>query len=84
MIMYNRLKVDTTEAVFVLLKRFAYPCRFSDMVPRFAKPVPELCVICYTETRLPLVGETPYSRGNERFAGGGGYLRRKGENVGEL
>ena len=32
MIMYNRLEVDTTEAVCVVLKRFAYPCRYSDMV----------------------------------------------------
>ena len=38
-LLYNRLKVDTVEAVCVLLKRFAYPCRYSDMVPRFARPV---------------------------------------------
>ena len=29
-------------ALCILLKRFAYPCRFEDMVPR---PVPELCII---------------------------------------
>ena len=28
-----------------LLKRFAYPCRYSDMVPRFARPVPVLSMI---------------------------------------
>ena len=44
-IMYSRLKVDTIEAVCVLLKRLAYPCRYSDMVPRFARPVAEICVI---------------------------------------
>ena len=27
------------------LKRFAYPCRYSDMVPRFARPVPVLSMI---------------------------------------
>ena len=44
-IMYNRLKIDTIEAVCVLLKRLNYPCRYSDMVPRFARPVAEMCVI---------------------------------------
>ena len=29
----------------MLLKRFAYPCRYSDMVPRFARPVPVLSMI---------------------------------------
>ena len=51
LIMYNRLKVDTTEAICTLLKRFAYPCRYSDMVPRFARTIPELCVISNTVMR---------------------------------
>ena len=29
----------------VLLMRFAYPCRFADMVARFERPVPQLCMI---------------------------------------
>ena len=29
----------------MLLKRFAYPCWYSDMVPRFARPVPVLSMI---------------------------------------
>ena len=29
----------------MLLKRFAYPCRFADMVARFRRPVPQLCMI---------------------------------------
>ena len=37
---YNRLIVDGIEALCVLLKRFAYPIRYSDMCPRFARPVP--------------------------------------------
>ena len=27
------------------MKTFAYPCRYSDMIPRFARSVPELCII---------------------------------------
>ena len=42
---YNRLKVDSIEGI---LKRSAYPCRYLDMVPRFGRPVPELCVISNT------------------------------------
>ena len=41
----NGVLVDGTEALSVLLKRFAYPCRFADMVPRFGRPVPQLCMI---------------------------------------
>ena len=34
--------------------------------------------------RLPLVGEFPYSRGNEEFVGGRGNLRGKVDKMGEL
>ena len=44
-ILYNRLKVDSIEAVCILLKRLSYPCRYSDMVPRFARPAAELSAI---------------------------------------
>ena len=27
------------------LKRFTYPCRYADLVPRFGRPVPQLCMI---------------------------------------
>ena len=47
-ITYNRLNVDATEAICILLKHVAYPCRYLDMVPRFARPVPEICAICNT------------------------------------
>ena len=33
------------EGLMMLLKRFAYPCRLSDMVPRFGRSVPELSLI---------------------------------------
>ena len=41
----NGVLVDGTEAISVLLKRFAYPYRFADMVARFGRPVPQLCMI---------------------------------------
>ena len=34
---YNRLVVYGIEALCIFLKRFAYPCRYSDMLPRFAR-----------------------------------------------
>ena len=34
------------EGLCILLRIMAYPCRFSDLVPRFGMPVPELSIIC--------------------------------------
>ena len=42
---YNDLKVDGVEALCVVLKRLAYPCRYVDMIPRFGRAVPQLCMI---------------------------------------
>ena len=42
---YNRLKVDGIEALCILLKRFSYPCRYSDLIPRFGRPVPQTSII---------------------------------------
>ena len=36
---------DSVEALCICLKRFAYPCRYADMVPKFGRPVPQLCAI---------------------------------------
>ena len=36
---------DATEGVCVMLRRFAYPCRLSDMIPIFGRSVPELSMI---------------------------------------
>lgn len=36
---------DKVEGLCILLKRFAYPCRYQDLVPRFARPVPVLCML---------------------------------------
>ena len=43
--MYNDLRVSSVEALCVVLKRLAFPCRYSDMMPRFARPIPELYMI---------------------------------------
>ena len=36
------------EGLCILLKRLNYPCRYSDMIHSFARPVPELCMITNT------------------------------------
>ena len=36
---------EGTERLCMLLKRLCYPCRYSDMVHLFARPVPVLCMI---------------------------------------
>lgn len=42
---YNGLTFDAVEGICIFLKRFAYPCRYLDLIPRFARPVPQLCLI---------------------------------------
>ena len=42
---YNGLKVTGLEFLCTFLKRFAYPCRYSDMISRFARAVPQLSMI---------------------------------------
>ena len=41
----QRTICDGMEGLCMLLKRLAYPCRYSDMIARFGRPVPELCMI---------------------------------------
>ena len=36
---------DGTEGLCMLLRRFAYPCRLSDMIARFGRPVPFISMI---------------------------------------
>lgn len=36
---------EGTEALCMLLKRLAYPCRYSDLMSAFARPVPEVSMI---------------------------------------
>ena len=45
---YNGSKVGGIEGLCIFLKRFCYPCRYSDMIPRFARPVPQLCMVSNT------------------------------------
>lgn len=45
---YNGLVVDSVEALCICLKRFAYPCRYADLVSRFGRPVPQLRMITNT------------------------------------
>ena len=30
---YNGLRVDAVEAMCIVFKRFAYPCRYADLIP---------------------------------------------------
>ena len=34
------------EDLCMVLRRMAYPCRYSDLIPRFGRPVPVLSMIC--------------------------------------
>ena len=42
---YNGVKVDGMEALCISLKRFAYPCRYSDIMPRFGRGISQLSMI---------------------------------------
>ena len=47
---YNGVVVDGVEALCIMLKRFSYPCRYVDMMPRFGRAVPQLSMI---SNRIP-------------------------------
>ena len=42
---YNGLTVATVPALCMYLKRYAYPCRYGDLVYHFAGLVPEISII---------------------------------------
>lgn len=52
---------DGVEALCITLRRFSYPCRYSDLIPRFGRPVPELSMISN------LVMDTIYQEHNHRL-----------------
>ena len=52
---------DGIEALCIILRRFAYPCRYSNLIPRFGRPVPELSMISN------LVMDTVYQERNHRL-----------------
>ena len=41
----NGTTASSIEGLCILLRRFAYPCRYSDLIPRFARSKPEICLI---------------------------------------
>ena len=53
---------DGIDALSVTLRRFAYPSRYSDLIPRFGRPVPELSMISN------LVVDTIYQGHNHRLS----------------
>ena len=42
---YNGVVADSVEALCICLRRLAFPCRYGDLVPRFARPVLQLSMI---------------------------------------
>ena len=42
----QRTVSDGMEGLCMVLRRMAYPCRYSDLIPRFGWPVPVLSMIC--------------------------------------
>ena len=43
----HRTVCDGMEGLCMLLGGLSYPCRYSDMMARFGRPVPELCMITH-------------------------------------
>ena len=41
----NRVAVYPIEGLCVLLRRFTYPCRYADLIPRFGKPISQLWMV---------------------------------------
>ena len=41
----NGVVVDNVECLCIALKRFAYPCRYVDLIPRFGRPISQLCMV---------------------------------------
>ena len=42
---YNGVKVTRIEGLCILLKRYSYPNWYLDLIPKFCRPVPQLCMI---------------------------------------
>ena len=52
---------DGIEALCITLRRFAYPCRYSELIPQFGRSVPELSMISN------LVMDTMYEEHHHRL-----------------
>ena len=57
----QRTVFDSMEGLCMLLKRVSYPCRYSDMIPRFGRPV---CFKPYNKSHLRLHLRKPRSPNN--------------------
>ena len=42
---YNGVKVTGIEGLCILLKRYSYPNKYLDLISKFGRPVPQLCMI---------------------------------------
>ena len=56
----QRSVCDGMEGLCMVLRRFAYPCRYSDLIPRFGRPVPEISMI--TTEVINFIYETNHHR----------------------
>ena len=56
----QRSVCDGMDGLCILLRRFAYPCRYSDMIARFGRPVPVISVI--TNKVMRFIYETHHHR----------------------
>ena len=41
---YNGVVIDSVEALCICLKQYAYPCRYADLILRFGRSVPQICM----------------------------------------
>ena len=48
---YQGTKCSGIEGLCIALRRFAYPCRYSDLIPLFGRSVPELSMISNQVTK---------------------------------
>ena len=44
---YNRQRISGIEGLCIMLNPLAYPCRYSEFIQRFGRPVPDYCIIFY-------------------------------------
>ena len=56
---YNGTKVSDIEDFCIFLKRHAYPCRYLDLIHRFARTVPELFIINKFESAMVISKQFP-------------------------
>ena len=56
---YNGTKVSDIEDFCIFLKRHAYPCRYLDLIHRFARTVPELFTINKFESTMVISKQFP-------------------------